>query len=66
MRELDQILEGFVDREFESLNDAEKRKFAEFLELPDPDVHAYLVGRAEPVDEGLVSLLRRIRSSVSS
>lgn len=60
MRELDRILEGFVDSQYASLNEAEKLKFAEFLELPDPDLHTYLVGKAEPVDSELASLLKRI------
>jgi succinate dehydrogenase flavin-adding protein (antitoxin of CptAB toxin-antitoxin module) len=60
MRELDWILEGFIDRQYGSLSTAEKSTFAEFLELPDPELHAYLVGRAEPTDSDLDRLLKRI------
>jgi len=63
MRELDRILEGFIDNGFQELSAAEKRQFAEFLEFPDPDLHAYLVGRAEPTDFELAQLLKRIRES---
>lgn len=66
MRELDRILEGFVDRNYSSLSQAEKLKFVEFLELPDPDMHAYLVGNAEPVDFELARLLKRIRQTLSA
>ncbi len=66
MRELDRILEAFVDREYARLNSAEKRLFAEFLELPDPDLHAYLLGKAVPMDSELARLLERIRESLSA
>lgn len=64
MRELDRILEGFVDDGFGTLNEDEKRRFAEFLELPDPDLHAYLVGRAVPADSELAHLLKQIRATL--
>jgi succinate dehydrogenase flavin-adding protein (antitoxin of CptAB toxin-antitoxin module) len=64
MRELDRILEGFVDAGYAALSTAEKSQFAEILEFPDPDLHAYLVGRAEPANSELARLLRRIRESL--
>jgi antitoxin CptB len=63
MRELDRILEGFLETAYGGLDAAERARFAEFLELPDPDLHAYLVGRAEPADPELARLLRTIRAS---
>jgi antitoxin CptB len=65
MRELDRILEGFVDKHYDALSAPEKLSFAEFLELPDPDLHAYLIGKAEPMDSDLARLLRRIRASLA-
>lgn len=65
MRELDRILEAFLEREYAGLDAAQKLRFAEFLELPDPDLHAYLVGRAEPVDPELAQLLRRMRAGLA-
>jgi antitoxin CptB len=64
MRELDRILEHFVDHDYAGLSAAEKRLFAEFLEFPDPDLHAYLLGKAEPADSELARLLKRIRESL--
>jgi antitoxin CptB len=65
MRELDRILESFVDGHYRTLSAVEKSTFAQFLELPDPDLHAYLVGRAEPTDSDLARLLERIRETLS-
>jgi antitoxin CptB len=66
MRELDRILEGFVDGHYRTLTAAEKSTFADILELPDPDLHAYLVGRAEPTDSDLARLLERMRKTLSA
>lgn len=63
MRELDRILESFLVTGFPGLDDAEKQRFAEFLDYPDPDLHAYLVGRAEPANSDIARLVHRIRSA---
>lgn len=65
MRELDRLLEGFFDRHYASLSEVEKRGFAQILELPDPDLRAYLLGKAEPEDAELARLLEIIRESSS-
>jgi antitoxin CptB len=65
MRELDAILQGFVERGLAGLDAREKRRFAEILEFPDPDLHAYLVGKASPSDPDLARLVECIRASVS-
>ena len=66
MRELDKILEGFVDNGYAALSAAEKELFAEILEYPDPDLHAYLIGNAEPMNPELAALFRHIRATVSA
>jgi antitoxin CptB len=62
MRELDRILERFLDTGFSALDAAEKERFAEILEYPDPDLHAYLLGRAEPANPEHARLLRAVRA----
>lgn len=61
MRELDRILEHFLEVGYPALSPAERRCFAEILELPDPELHAYLVGRAEPENPEFAPVIRRIR-----
>ena len=65
LRELDRILEGFVSEGYGALSAAEKARFADILELPDPDLHAYLLGKADPPDAELARLIRTIRQSSS-
>jgi len=62
MRELDAILASFLQSSYESLSVEDKARFEALLELPDPDLHAYLVGRYDATDSSLERLLGRIRA----
>jgi succinate dehydrogenase flavin-adding protein (antitoxin of CptAB toxin-antitoxin module) len=63
MHELDGVLEAFLASSFASLTDADKSCFAAILDLPDPDLYAYLAGRIEPKDPGSATLIARIRAT---
>jgi antitoxin CptB len=64
MRELDAVLQGFLEREFDSLSERQKSAFADVLALPDPDVYAYLAQRSVPEDPELASIFDLIRHSI--
>ena len=66
MRELDALLIGFVDRCGAGFTDAEMAAFEGVLELPDPVLHSYLLGRSAPPDTVTAELIERIRASVGS
>ena len=63
MRELDAVLAAFVDAQGARLSDAELGCFEAILELPDPTLHAYLLGRSAPADIATAALIERIRAS---
>ena len=63
MRELDAVLQKFLDVEAARLTDAEIGCFERILELPDPTLHAYLLGRSAPDDASTAALIERIRTS---
>ena len=63
-RELDGVLLGFLDREFDALTDRQKTAFAAVLRLPDPDVYGYLAERSVPEDPELAQIFDRIRKSI--
>ncbi len=48
MLELDLVLQGFLSSSFSSLNADDQARFELLLELPDPDLCAYLLRRDEP------------------
>ncbi len=50
MRELDQLLCGYLDERYREATAAEKAAFAALLELPDPELAGYFLGRIEPED----------------
>jgi antitoxin CptB len=66
MRELDAVLQAFLEHDFADLSKADKGRFEVLLDLPDPELHAYLVGRHAPVDPDAARLLARVRRSLDS
>ena len=64
MRELDALLLAFIDANGARLGDAEIACFEAILELPDPTLHAYLLGRNAPADAATTELIERIRASL--
>jgi antitoxin CptB len=64
MRELDAVLHAFLDAN--TMSEAEIECFEAILELPDPTLHAYLLGRSAPTDEPTATLIERIRAGVGS
>lgn len=64
MRELDAVLQAFMSYSFANLTEADKSRFEAILDLSDPELHGYLVGRLEPQDPGDAELFARIRGSL--
>jgi antitoxin CptB len=64
MRELDAVLQAFLETDFANLGDDDKSRFRAFLDLPDPEIYGYLAGRIEPGDRDLGALIGRIRASL--
>lgn len=60
MRELDAVLQDFlVDSR---LTDTEIDRFEAILDLPDPTLQAYLLGRSVPEDPDTAAFIERIRA----
>lgn len=62
MRELDSLFTGFIDRHWERLAQADRERFEAMLELPDPLLYAWMLGRECPEDPALADLVERIRA----
>ena len=61
MRELDALLLEYLEAGYLSAGQAERAAFARLLELPDPDLFGYLVGRTNAPEESLRNVIARIR-----
>lgn len=64
MHELDGVLEAFLDARFAELGEPERARFEAILELPDPELYAYLAGRAVPPDPADAALIDSIRQNL--
>jgi antitoxin CptB len=62
MRELDAVLQGFVEAEAATLTPTEIGCFEAILDLPDPTLHAYLLGSSVPPDPAIAAFVERIRA----
>ncbi len=51
MKELDQLLTGYLDDRYEAADEADKAAFRALLELSDPELVGYLLQRQEPGSE---------------
>lgn len=61
-REMDILLESFLERHYSDLTAAEKELFESFLNESDPDILNWLMGRAEPGKDAYKPLLARLRT----
>lgn len=60
MKELDRLLSAYLERDFPSASAAEQSAFRELLELQDPVLYDYCLGRARPAEPLLAALIDRI------
>jgi antitoxin CptB len=61
MRELDVLLLRYLEHDYPSAVAADRAAFARILELQDPELFGYLVGRAHPEDAAVGHVIARIR-----
>jgi succinate dehydrogenase flavin-adding protein (antitoxin of CptAB toxin-antitoxin module) len=66
MRELDALLHAFLDANAVRMSEAEISRFEAILELPDPTLHAYILGRSAPTDAPTAALIERIRAALAT
>lgn len=60
MRELDELLLRFLERQYPDAPDADKRAFEALLDLPDPLLSAYLLQSRPPESEDIARIVRRL------
>jgi antitoxin CptB len=63
MRELDVMLTRYLDRAWATASSAERAAFVQLVDLQDPDLFGYLVGRTTPVEEtqrAVIACIRRL------
>lgn len=66
MRELDLILQRFLTRHFDQLDDVEKSAFEALLDVPDPELYQWLSGHSLPPQQHLRAMITRIRDVINT
>ena len=61
MRELDVLLNGFLEHRFAELDAQERNSFARLLDYPDAVLLEWLMGRMIPADKDVASIVQDIR-----
>jgi antitoxin CptB len=63
MLELELFLKDFLEYDYDQLTDDKKSRFEDLLTVIDPVLFDYLMGTAEPDDEGLKNIVHTIREA---
>ena len=61
MKELDLLLTAYLQDHWPTASPSERQSFAQILELPDPELAAYLLGNADCPEASLHPLLAILR-----
>ena len=61
MKELDLVLLRYLEQDYPQASPVDRDAFARILELQDPDLFGYLVGRDSPAEASLRHVVARIR-----
>jgi antitoxin CptB len=63
MRELDMVFDRFLAQDYAGLDDDSKARFLELLEVTDPELYDWVLGRVSPPEHfaGLISSLQQHR-----
>jgi antitoxin CptB len=65
MRELDVMLTRYLDRVWNGASPVERAAFVQLVELQDPELFGYLVGRTTPAEEPQRAVIAAIRQLAS-
>lgn len=63
IREMDIVLQTFLNESFDSLSDSDKNSFIQLLDEPDLDILNWIMGKDEPDDTGIKNIIQLIRKS---
>ena len=65
MRELDVLLQRYLEERYAHAPEEERQAFEALLEIPDPQLFAYVVKRELPADPQTLNVIARLTHSVS-
>jgi succinate dehydrogenase flavin-adding protein (antitoxin of CptAB toxin-antitoxin module) len=63
MKELDLVMNLYLDTDYDSLPEEEKSTFRDFLTIEDPEIYSWIMGRTTP-HESYVPIITRLQTLV--
>lgn len=66
MLELDTLLQGFLETQYDVLPEHEKKIFQNILSYPDQLLFDYLMGKVKPIDKDVAYVIERIRDPANT
>ncbi len=66
MLELDDLLTGYLEQQYDAADKSEKEAFRALLELPDPELMGYLLNLKKPASEPIGNVVKHILCRDSS
>jgi antitoxin CptB len=63
MKELDVVMTGYLESQYEQASEAEKKAFITLLEMHDPDLYALLMRRQSSPNETIETVVGSIRDT---
>jgi antitoxin CptB len=66
MLELDDMLQGFLEKAFDELDPSERRQFENLLRCHDNLLLEYLMGRTVPADPDTANVVNKIRAAAQA
>lgn len=66
MRELDLLLQGFLDHAYDTAPETVRAAFRRLLDYPDPLLLEYLLGALSPSDREIADVIDKIRRAAAA
>ena len=63
IREMDIVLQTFLNQSYDTLSDTDKNSFAQLLDEADLDILNWIMGKDEPENNGIKNIITLIRQS---
>jgi antitoxin CptB len=63
IREMDIVLQGFLNESYDSLNDVDKQSFVKLLDESDLDILNWIMGKDEPETDDIKNIITLIRQT---
>lgn len=62
MKELDLVITRFFEHDYDSLPDEEQQNFRDFLEVEDPEIYSWIMGRSSPENKNHAAIIHKLRN----